>query len=159
MKIKTFAICFLSACAAENASNQQPTPYQSAAPATGSTHISVDRSISEQCGTTAARAQFEFDASQVSTRDHNLDRLADCLSSGNLKDRNVRVVGYTDPRGSDDYNKALGQSRAETVASYLSSHGVKSDKIITKSRGKDVEVGKDNEGYAFDRRVEIGLAD
>ena len=160
--MKTLAILLgasFMACANSNTSNKPVTEWSKPAPSAGSSHIAVNQAISKECGMTASRAQFEFDSAAISTKDENLDVLANCLTAGKLKDRNVRIVGYTDARGTEEYNKDLGKSRAESVASYLEGRGVKSNKIIKASRGKEYAVGKDAEGYAFDRRVEIDLAD
>ena len=46
------------------------------------------------------------------------------------------VVGHTDRIGSDDYNMALSQRRAQTVANYLSSRGVPADVIRAECAGE-----------------------
>jgi peptidoglycan-associated lipoprotein len=49
----------------------------------------------------------------------------------------VRVEGYCDERGTPEYNLALGDKRAEVVKQYLTSLGVSSDRIQTRSLGKE----------------------
>lgn len=49
-----------------------------------------------------------------------LDKLAALL--GNFPGRAVAVNGHTDAKGSDDYNDALSQRRAESVHRYLADH-------------------------------------
>jgi peptidoglycan-associated lipoprotein len=52
---------------------------------------------------------------------------------------NVRVVieGHCDDRGSEEYNLALGASRADTVKNALEQQGVSADRIKTVSYGKE----------------------
>ncbi len=48
-----------------------------------------------------------------------LDQLGRALASQNLSQYHFRIEGHTDTVGLPDYNKALSQRRAETVAAYL----------------------------------------
>lgn len=59
---------------------------------------------------------------------------ASCLKVN--KNLRVTVEGRTDERGSADYNLALGQRRADAVATFLASRGVPSDQVSTTSIGK-----------------------
>ena len=57
-----------------------------------------------------------------------------------LKDRpgfRAQVAGYCDPRGTEEYNLALGQRRAQAVRDYYRSLGVPGGKVATISYGKD----------------------
>jgi len=47
------------------------------------------------------------------------------------------ISGHCDERGSEDYNLALGDSRANTVRSQLESLGISADRIRTISYGKE----------------------
>ena len=46
------------------------------------------------------------------------------------------VIGYTDRIGSDKYNLALSDRRAQAVKAYFVSQGIPADAIITQGRGK-----------------------
>ena len=50
---------------------------------------------------------------------------------------NVLVEGHCDDRGSEEYNIALGASRAESVRQSLMRHGISADRIKTISYGKE----------------------
>jgi len=50
---------------------------------------------------------------------------------------NVMVEGHCDDRGSDEYNIALGASRAESVKRTLLQQGVSADRVKTISYGKE----------------------
>ncbi len=47
------------------------------------------------------------------------------------------IEGHCDDRGSEEYNLALGTSRAEAVKSSLIQHGISADRIKTISYGKE----------------------
>lgn len=77
----------------------------------------------------------------------------------------ITITGYTDPLGSDDYNRSLSQARADTVRSFLQSLGVKAGRIESVGKGKAQPVSagcSPAQGRASqiaclqpDRRVEI----
>ena len=49
----------------------------------------------------------------------------------------IRIDGHCDERGTAEYNLALGERRAEVVKEYLASLGVRTDRIQTRSPGKE----------------------
>lgn len=49
----------------------------------------------------------------------------------------VQIAGNADERGTEEYNLALGQRRANAARDYLVSHGVAGTRITTISYGKD----------------------
>ncbi|WP_238480134.1 OmpA family protein [Eikenella glucosivorans] len=77
----------------------------------------------------------------------------------------VTIVGYTDAKGSAEYNRRLSVSRAQSVKDWLVRHGVK-QAIAVEGKGAADPVapnakpdGSDNpEGRAQNRRVEILIA-
>jgi outer membrane protein OmpA-like peptidoglycan-associated protein len=71
----------------------------------------------------------------------------------------VEVAGHTDSSGSDQYNQALSERRAQSVASYLGSHGVASKRLITVGAGETRPVASNDteEGRAANRRVELTI--
>jgi outer membrane protein OmpA-like peptidoglycan-associated protein len=76
-----------------------------------------------------------------------------------LPQARVRVAGFTDPRGDDDYNQALSLRRAQAVAAVLASAGVAAERVVIEAHGKsDSTSGAgDLDAYAFDRRVSVRL--
>jgi outer membrane protein OmpA-like peptidoglycan-associated protein len=71
----------------------------------------------------------------------------------------VEVAGHTDSSGSDQYNQALSQRRAQSVAGYLGSQGVKSERLITVGAGESHPVASNDteQGRAANRRVELTI--
>ena len=49
----------------------------------------------------------------------------------------VAVEGHADSRGTNEYNLALGQRRANAVRDYLLSLGVSGDRMVTVSKGEE----------------------
>ena len=71
----------------------------------------------------------------------------------------IEVAGHTDSSGSDQYNQALSERRAQSVAGYLSSHGVKTQRLITLGAGEGHPVASNDseQGRASNRRVELTI--
>lgn len=71
----------------------------------------------------------------------------------------VEVAGHTDSTGSDSYNLQLSQRRAESVASFLQTRGVSSQRLITLGAGEARPIADNTteSGRAANRRVEITM--
>lgn len=74
---------------------------------------------------------------------------------------NIRfqLVGHCDERGSDQYNIALGERRAEAVRSYLVELGLAAGRMETVSYGEErpLVAGHDESAWMMNRRVEFVL--
>ena len=72
----------------------------------------------------------------------------------------IDVYGHTDSDGSDAYNQTLSERRAQSVAGYLTSHGVQSARIATRGFGETQPIASNatEEGKAANRRVEIKIS-
>ena len=84
----------------------------------------------------------------------SLDRLArEIRSTPDVQE--VRVVGYTDSRGTRAHNQILSEHRAQTVKNYLKQKGVRN--VTAEGRGEADPVGDNRtaSGRAMNRRVEI----
>lgn len=68
---------------------------------------------------------------------------------------NVIVQGYTDERGTPEYNIALGQRRADAVKNFLATNGVAPTQLQTVSYGeeKPAVLGHTEAAYAKNRRA------
>ena len=91
--------------------------------------------------------------------DRDLDRLAQALKDNS--NTRVLIEGHTDSVGGDDYNMALSQKRAESVADALQMRGVPADRYQAKGLGKDFPVASNatQSGRQQNRRVEIVFSD
>lgn len=86
-----------------------------------------------------AQIHFAFDKS-------NLDEDARALLDQKVAVFNanpamrIMMVGYTDPKGRDAYNIALGERRAKAARDYLVAHGIAADRIIVESKGEREQI-------------------
>jgi peptidoglycan-associated lipoprotein len=66
----------------------------------------------------------------------------------------IEIQGHADERGSDEYNLALGERRADTARLYLQTLGVDPARMTTVSYGefRPVDPGHTEEAYAKNRR-------
>lgn len=106
--------------------------------------------------TLQADTLFDFDKSVVKLEGQKvLDNLAAGIKS--MKLEVVIAVGNTDSVGTDAYNMALGQRRAQAVKAYLVTKGIPAEKIYTESKGKSNPVASNAtaEGRAKNRRVDL----
>jgi outer membrane protein OmpA-like peptidoglycan-associated protein len=87
----------------------------------------------------------------------NLQDLARSLQ--NYPGTEVLIVGHTDATGSDSYNMALSQRRAESAASYLAAQGISRSRIRTQGRGEMEPVASNDSesGRQQNRRVEVAI--
>jgi peptidoglycan-associated lipoprotein len=126
-------------------------------PTSGSIHI--DEKILRACGDLPI-AHFAFDSAAVQPEAADaLDALARCFTIGALAGRGMRLTGHTDARGELEYNLALGQRRAGSVASYLEGRGMTRGHLSATSHGELDAVGNDEAGWARDRKVDVALAE
>lgn len=76
-----------------------------------------------------------------------------------MPDTVVRIAGYADPRGAEEYNQALSLRRAQGVAALLTSAGVPAGQMIIEAHGSTGthSAPGDLDGYALERRVTVRL--
>lgn len=126
--------------------------------------IAVSEDIARACSLHFAdigtAPKFEFDKSDLLPADHEvLGKIGQCITNGPLQARSIKLVGRADPRGTQEYNLALGARRAHSVATFLQQFGVDEKRIAETSRGELDAVGIDESTWQIDRRVDILLAE
>ena len=69
----------------------------------------------------------------------------------------LRIEGNCDERGTDEYNLALGDRRAQSAKEYLERLGVDAERITTVSYGKEKPkaLGHDEKSWARNRRDDL----
>ncbi|HTU58993.1 MAG TPA: OmpA family protein, partial [Polyangiales bacterium] len=69
--------------------------------------------------------------------------------------KRLEIRGYSDVRGSREYNLALSQRRAEAVLAWLVAHGIARDRLTLAAQGAQdfVEHGEDEPAHEQNRRV------
>jgi peptidoglycan-associated lipoprotein len=73
--------------------------------------------------------------------------------------KEILASGNCDERESQEYNRNLGEQRANAVRDYLAGLGVAGSRLYTYSYGEDnpADPGHTEAAYAKNRRVEIGV--
>ena len=101
---------------------------------------------------------FAYDRADIQPQFFDvLDRVAATLNE--FPATYVDVVGHADARGSDEYNLALSQRRASSVAQYLVARQVLPDRLFVAGEGerRPVAPNTTEENMRLNRRVEIIL--
>lgn len=99
---------------------------------------------------------FEFDSSVVRTSEQGkIDAVASFLAGS--PGMSLEIEGHCDERGTEEYNRALGERRALAIREVLISRGVNPDRIFTISYGKDRPAvdGHDESAWSRNRRGEF----
>ena len=113
--------------------------------------------LDSKTGMLATRSVFyPFDVSAVQDADKPvIEAHAKYLSEH--ANRKVRLEGYCDERGSDEYNLALGQRRADGVKKLMLVGGAKDSQIETVSYGeeKPKATGHDEASWSQNRRTDL----
>ena len=86
--------------------------------------------------TLSATELFEFDRSELRGAQPKLDEVASVLTNTTTPLGDIVITGYTDRLGSDKYNQALSERRANAVKIYLTSKGVDSNRLKAQGRGE-----------------------
>jgi len=101
---------------------------------------------------------FDYDRSNIRPDDMaTLDQKVAILQAN--PDLRIRIGGHCDERGSDEYNLALGNRRAQAAKQYLVSHGIDASRIETQSWGEERPLvdGHDESAWSQNRRDEFEI--
>ena len=104
----------------------------------------------------AETIRFEFDQYELTVdARQSLDNTAKCIQeAGDLR---IVLEGHADDRGTQEYNLALGEKRANTVKAYLKNLGVNASRVETRSKGENEPICRDDSDscWSQNRRVEF----
>lgn len=96
---------------------------------------------------------FDFDKYDIRPRDAEIlkENAALLMKYPKVK---IQVEGHCDERGTNEYNLALGERRANAAKKYLLSLGITTDQISSISYGeeKPLDTGHNEEAWARNRR-------
>jgi peptidoglycan-associated lipoprotein len=83
-----------------------------------------------------AKIFFDFDRSEIRADQQAIldSKLPILRANPNVR---IRIEGNADERGSDEYNMALGQRRAQIARKYLTDHGIDAGRIDIASYGEE----------------------
>jgi len=96
---------------------------------------------------------FEYDSSKITGEQvQRIETNADFIKKNPTM--KIRIEGNCDPRGTQEYNLALGERRAQSAKSYLANLGVNASNLTTVSFGEEklLLFGHDEVSWAQNRR-------
>lgn len=152
----------LAACSSTDVEDGGSSGVEDAS-TTAATSVSVDSGSTSTSDTSSQDMEaglnsvfyFEFDKSTLTAETRgDLDAYAKALKAS---PRNIRLEGHADERGTREYNIALGERRAKSVADYLIGSGVSANRIETISYGEERAAvsGSNSSAWSQNRRVEL----
>ena len=104
----------------------------------------------------ANKLKFDFNSATIKEEyTPILEKLKNYIEAKNEK---ISIIGYTDSKGTKEYNKELSLRRAESLEEKLIDLGLSPDKIIeTKGNGDNSPIASNDteEGRAINRRIEV----
>ncbi len=113
-------------------------------------------------GSNVQRGQFPpiyFDYDSQSIRSSEAGKIQEIANSMKGSSSEIIIAGFTDERGTAEYNRGLGDRRAGAVRESLISQGVEGNRIQTVSFGLEMpaDSGHNESAWAKNRRAEIGV--
>ncbi len=103
---------------------------------------------------------FDFNKAELKPgSERNVQKIADFLQE--YPDRKALIEGFTDSTGSDSYNLALSERRAESVRRFLIDQGISANRIAARGYGKANPVASNATAATrqLNRRVEIVISE
>jgi len=139
-------------------SDQGVTPMNQTGPIATSTDWDPANTIQDRSALAAYTVHFKFDSAVVQDSEQaNITAVAAALTA----DPSVKLLieGNCDERGTEEYNRALGERRALALREALAKGGIDPARIRTISYGKDkpVDTGHDEDAFAKNRRGDFVL--
>jgi peptidoglycan-associated lipoprotein len=136
--------------------NPNETPTTTAIPAANPEEMYG--MIPDRAALAAYSIHFAYDSSVVRKSEHaNLQAVAQQLAA----DPNTKLLieGHCDERGTEEYNRALGERRALAAREALAKMGVDPMRVFTRSYGKDkpMDMGHEEGAWTKNRRDEFVL--
>ena len=104
-----------------------------------------------------APVQFGYDSSSVTPdQEPKVEAVASAMKGGG---KTVIVAGFTDERGTEEYNRSLGEKRALSVREALIAKGLRANNVQTVSVGRErpVDPASNDAAWAKNRRAEFGI--
>ncbi len=141
--------------------DEEPAGYQEEG--FGEAPVTESRAIYEEADPSAQevaegleRVHFAFDQYTLDT-DAMKTLTENAMYIKANPDLKVVIEGHTDQRGSDEYNLALGEKRAQAAKNYLVSLGIAPGRLSIISYGEELPLDSSNteEAWAKNRRAEF----
>ena len=101
---------------------------------------------------------FDFNKSTLTTiAKQNLDKLVPVFKD--YADTDIKIYGFTDSKGADDYNLNLSNQRATAVKNYLASKGLVTSRfsVVGLGEAEPIATNDTDAGRSLNRRVEFAI--
>ena len=145
------ALSLLTACGGGNANTGAANGMGATAAPTGAAAPGSEADLVANVGD---RVYFDFNQNSLSDdAKSTLSRQAAWLQR--YPQVQVQIAGNPDDRGTEEYNLALGERRANAARDFLVAQGVSADRISTISYGKDrpTALGDDEQAWSQNRNA------
>src|SRR6266571_2677843 len=100
---------------------------------------------------------FDYDSQTIRASENGkIQQIGSFMQRGSVE---IIIAGFTDERGTAEYNRGLGERRAGVVREALIAEGVDGNRIQTVSFGLEMpaDSGRNESAWAKNRRAEIGV--
>jgi peptidoglycan-associated lipoprotein len=103
---------------------------------------------------------FDYDSAEIRGDARTTLKANGQAIAGHSEWKTITLEGHTDERGSEEYNLALGERRANAAKQYLVDLGAPSTRMITVSFGEASPAvqGHDESAWRWNRRVEFKVS-
>ena len=103
---------------------------------------------------------FDFNSARIQESSNpQLERLASAMKLEQLQALRFQVEGHTDAKGTAQYNQALSERRAQSVAGFLAQQGVAAERLKPLGKGFSELLNKNDPLSPDNRRVRISTID
>ena len=101
---------------------------------------------------------FDFNKATLTAKaKQNLDKLVPVFKE--YADTNIKIYGFTDSKGADEYNLNLSNQRATAVKNYLATKGLVSSRftVVGMGEAEPIATNDTEAGRSLNRRVEFAI--
>ena len=119
--------------------------------------INPDAINNDRAALAAHTVHFDYDSIAIRSSERSHVEAVATFMKGAAPNVALLVEGHCDERGTEEYNRALGERRALALREALISSGADANRIVTRSYGKDrkISTGNDAASHAKNRRGEF----
>jgi peptidoglycan-associated lipoprotein len=114
--------------------------------------------LAEQCAGNLQPIFFEYNSYELGQDQLSVvEANAKLIAAAECSKATISIEGHTDERGTEEYNLALGEHRAEIVREQMVNFGVSPDRLQILSFGEALPFNQSHneEGWAANRRVQF----
>ena len=160
------ALSFMNGCSSKKKVVEQPKqevkkpeePKPAPQPQVKQAPQKVEEKVAELNESALETIYFDFDKSDIKADQRDrMNRNARLLNDN--KTVKIRLEGNCDERGTNEYNMALGDRRANSVRQFLMDYGISDSQITTISYGEErpIDPGHNEDAWAKNRRCEFKI--